>query len=136
MMELISLIFEIFGDRSSNNQLIKSPTIQSYLSNANGLTDSVQIQPLKLPSPYKSAGDMVRQLLHNPINQALENQHEFIRIAKRPRVYKLFLSEIYEVQRDFFWFVCFNITRSTLIHLTKGVLVTKITEFGIILQLI
>ncbi|TIA98696.1 hypothetical protein E3P89_02456 [Wallemia ichthyophaga] len=113
MMELISLIFEIFGEKSSSDQLIKSPTTQSYLSNVNGSTDSAQIQPLKVPTPFTSAGDMVRQLIHNPINQALESQHEFIKIAKRPRVYKLFLSEMYEVQRDFFWFVFFNLSTYT-----------------------
>ncbi|TIB69016.1 hypothetical protein E3Q08_03671 [Wallemia mellicola] len=90
MMEIITLLFEIF-DETSNNELIRSPTTQTYLNQVNGEADSVHIQPMELPYPYRSTGELVRKLLHNPVDEALENQHEFIKVAKRPRVYKLFL---------------------------------------------
>lgn len=104
MMEIITLLFEIF-DETSNNELIRSPTTQTYLNQVSGEVDSVHIQPMELPYPYRSTGELVRKLLHNPVDEVLENQHEFIKVAKRPRVYKLFLSELYEIQRDFFWYV-------------------------------
>ena len=118
MMELFTLIFEIFDDDSSTpNHIIRSPTTQTILNAASNQTynpEKVKFKPISVPYPYHSASQMVRQLILNPPNEAIENQHDFIKIAKRPRIYKAFLSEIYEIQRDFFW--CFGHKNNGIWH--------------------
>lgn len=48
---------------------------------------------------------LVRQLLIPELDDPTKDHHEFVKVARRPRVFKAWVGEMSDICRDYFWCV-------------------------------
>lgn len=91
MTELILLLFDLYPS---------SPPAPRWP----GDKPSGREYEFALPREYATLPGMVRELL---IGEQKENEVvEFVSVARRPRIFKTYLTEISDICRDYFWMFC------------------------------
>ena len=56
----------------------------------------------------------MREFLSPDSSESVKDQHDFMLLARRPRIFKAWVEELSDICRDYFWSVCQGFARSGL----------------------
>ncbi|KDR78820.1 hypothetical protein GALMADRAFT_137817 [Galerina marginata CBS 339.88] len=122
IVEFLLLLFDLYPPSSlpsTTNKQGTKPVSGSLLTSASrpreaweSQTSLVTSNLITLPTPHKNIFSLIRALLLTPAPPPSEcpgapvSPHAFIESLHLPRIYKIYLQELSDVCRDYFWVFC------------------------------
>ncbi|GJJ08389.1 hypothetical protein Clacol_002604 [Clathrus columnatus] len=108
IIDLLQILYEIYPNSSVAS---KKPIKRSHEFLESSLAPA-PVGEVMLPSPHLTVFSFLRTLLLTPAPPPAEassipiSPHEFIASLHTPRIYKIYLKELSDVCRDYFWIFC------------------------------